>query len=165
MSQTTAYESRHSSRDEEKKAKKPRTLPKMASGGSVVAAAPGYAVVSAVRNEAGVLTYPAPLAVIAWSVGADGAALPVTALPLAEDALAVGTVQPDGRVLGADGTIYPGGTEWQAALNEEEAAVKAEEAAAKAEVDAAAAKKQADADAKKAEADAKAEAKAEAKAS
>jgi len=153
MSTTTAYQSRHSSRDDEphddKKAKaKPKTLPKMASGGTVVAAAPGYSVVSAVRNEAGVLTFAAPLAVIAWSVGGDGPAYPIAALPLAEDALAVGTTQPDGRVLGADGTIYPGGTEWQAALNAEEDAVKAEAAAAKAAEDEAAAKAKAEADAK-----------------
>jgi hypothetical protein len=143
---TTAYSSRHSSRDDEPhddknkaaedKAKKAKTLPKAPSGGTAVTAAPGYSVVTAVHNELGLLTFPAPLAVIAWSVGGDGAAYPHTALPIDEKALAVGTVQPDGRVLGADGTIYPGGAEWQAALNAEDAAVKAAEAAAKAEADA-----------------------------
>jgi hypothetical protein len=149
---TTAYQSRHSSRDDEPHndkttkpvEKKPKTLPKAPSGGTVVAAVPGYSVVTAAHNEAGVLTFGAPLTVIAWSVGGDGAAYPHTALPIDEKALAVGTVQPDGRVLGADGTIYPGGTEWQAALNAEDAAVKAEKAAA----DEAAAKEKAEADAK-----------------
>lgn len=134
---TSYYKDDKSEADKKAAKAKAKLPPKMPSGGTVVAAAPGYSVVTAVKSEAGVLSFPPPLTVIAWSISSD-IAYPVTAIPIAEDALHAATVQTDGRVLSEDGTVYPGGDEWKAAVQAEHDAAKAleDDAAAKAKAEA-----------------------------
>jgi hypothetical protein len=135
-----------------------KTLPPMPAGGTIVSAAGDYSLLTATKPAGGVLAFQPGLPVVAWSIGADGAAYPVTSIPPSPDALAAGTLQVDGRVLGADGTLYAGALEWQAAVKTADESAMIDTAAAEAE---AKAKVDAKADAK---ANAKAETKAETKA-
>lgn len=137
--------------DTDTKPAKPSTKLVMPAGGTIVSAARDYSVLSATKNTKD-LTVPVAflpaMPVVAWSIGADGAAFPVTAAPVDSTAVATGTLQVDGRVLGDDGVLYAGALEWQAAVKAADEAVMAEAASAKAKADEKAAKADAKANAK-----------------
>jgi len=99
-----------------------RVIPTMPAGGTIIPAGPGYTVLTATKGEDGTLRFPPALVVIAWSIGADGVAWPVTALPVSADAIDVGTVHTNGAVVDLDGTVYASQQDWQAALTAKEAA-------------------------------------------
>jgi hypothetical protein len=99
-----------------------RVIPTMPTGGTIIPAGPGYTVLTATKGEDGILRFPPPLVVIAWSIGADGIAWPVTALPLSGETIDVGTVHTNGAVVDLDGTVYASQQDWQAALTAKEAA-------------------------------------------
>ena len=63
-----------------------RTIPTMPAGGTIIPAGPGYTVLTATKGEDGILRFPPPLVVVAWSIGADGIAWPITALPVSAEA-------------------------------------------------------------------------------
>ena len=108
---------KHKSKDDAApKAAAAREMPKMPAGGTIIPTGPGYSVLTATKAEDGVLRFPPALAVIAWSIGADGAAFPVTAYPISPDAIDVGTVHTNGAVVDAEGNVYAGPNEWQAAV-------------------------------------------------
>jgi hypothetical protein len=97
----------------------------MPAGGTIIAAGDGYTVLTATKAEDGTLRFPPALVVIAWSVGADGAAFPVTAYPISPDAIDVGTVHSNGAVVDLEGNVYPGSLEWQAAVRARDAEASA----------------------------------------
>jgi hypothetical protein len=100
---------------------KTRTVPTMPAGGTIIVAKDGYSVLTATKAADGILRFPPPLVVIAWSIGADGAAFPVTEVPVSADAIDVGTVHTNGAVTDAEGKVHAGPNEWQAAVRASEA--------------------------------------------
>jgi hypothetical protein len=113
---------KHETRDETRDdAPKARSAPTMPAGGTIIPAGEGYSVLTATKGDDGTLRFPPALVVIAWSIGADGAAFPVTAYPPSPDTIDTGTVHSNGAVVDAEGNVHAGSLEWQAAVRAREA--------------------------------------------